>query len=205
MECRETSLSVPDETGTGSLQQAAQQTIDVPDLDAEPLDDTPRVVRANATQSNAIETGSLSRVVRLESERVRSTRTPCAATSAPERVWANERHTDAAPSTETSVCATDRTNNSSSVRVLNATMRPAVTYAPTCLVVEYIAPLNRVRSDSIDERICDIQTSDHDKDGVQTDTRQFSRACLNSKNNELSSQRRMLDGNFVVDRNSWII
>ena len=74
-----------------------------------------------------------------------SRKKPGAATSAPEHALRtpNGELTDGAgASTETSVCAEDRTNSSLHIALPERIeTQPAVTYATLCPVVEYIAPV----------------------------------------------------------------
>ena len=103
----------------------------------------------------------------------------------------------AVPSTETSVCARDRTNSRLSSAFAGRIDTTAVTYATLCHVVEYIAPVPAVCAATVPVNECVWNCSVTDCDCVPN-TMPFRCTWVSSRYSASLRQRRMLIGSFVV-------
>ena len=151
-------IDVPDDAGTSAQQRTVEQVVKVADettavnqLDQEPLDETHRVeMRAKAAPSPR-GLAHTSRATRAGASPVRGR------SQAPLQA---RQSTDSERQTENSLmmlwlrprrpCAEGIGRTAGSpVRWLNALIRPAVTYATPCPVVEYIAPVSAAHAATV--------------------------------------------------------
>ena len=168
-------VDVLDDAGTDAQQRTVEQVVDAPaetepathPLDCEPLDVTQRVerpeVRAKLRQDLLRRKARSHDPCGLSSNASDTSRQPSDASSAQERVLLNERLSDAVPSTQTSVCARDRTNSRffSVLAERIDTTRRDLRSALSCGRIRCSSTC-RIRSNSTSGRVCD-------RDGVQSE------------------------------------